>query len=135
MVPTAEHRPAGLQDVVRTLEEFVTDPQTQATVSTFLQGSVCSSLPADFAQMCKQARTRGGWDAGPAGQKSWKARTGNSCNENHKHLLPWIEQQRMGASVAAKRRVCPPAASALGNGTADQAGKLTVIHHLPLLAA
>ncbi|KAL4451414.1 hypothetical protein ABPG77_009486 [Micractinium sp. CCAP 211/92] len=50
-----QHSPCEYcQDVVRTLEEFVTDPQTQATVSTFLQGSVCSSLPADFAQMCKQ---------------------------------------------------------------------------------
>ncbi|KAL4420667.1 hypothetical protein ABPG75_010323 [Micractinium tetrahymenae] len=50
-----QHTPCEYcQDVVRTFEAFVTDPQTQATVSQFLQGSVCSALPADFAQMCKQ---------------------------------------------------------------------------------
>lgn len=54
---------------MRTFEEFVTDPQTQATVSAFLQGSVCSALPADFSQMCKQARRGWGWGYGPAGQR------------------------------------------------------------------
>ncbi|KAI7844423.1 hypothetical protein COHA_002017 [Chlorella ohadii] len=42
------------QDVVKTLDEFVSDPQTQQTVSKYIEAAVCAGLPDNFKQMCKQ---------------------------------------------------------------------------------
>jgi hypothetical protein len=45
-----------MQDMVTTLETFVTDPQTQKTIVEYVDETVCSGLPDSFAQMCQQVR-------------------------------------------------------------------------------
>jgi saposin len=42
------------QDVVKTLDEFVSDPQTQQTISKYIEAAACAGLPDNFKQMCKQ---------------------------------------------------------------------------------
>ncbi|PSC71700.1 proactivator polypeptide-like [Micractinium conductrix] len=41
------------QNMVTTLESFVTDPQTQAAAAEYLDAVVCTALPADWGQMCR----------------------------------------------------------------------------------
>ncbi|KAL4855593.1 putative sodium-coupled neutral amino acid transporter 7 [Chlorella vulgaris] len=42
------------QEVVITLEKFVSDPQTQLQVVEYVEAAVCAGLPAQFAQICIQ---------------------------------------------------------------------------------
>ena len=44
------------QNMVTTLESFVTDPQTQAAAAEYLDAVVCTALPADWGQMCRTVR-------------------------------------------------------------------------------
>ena len=43
---------------MRTLDDFISDPESQAAVAQYLAAAVCPGLPKDWRPMCEQAR---GW--------------------------------------------------------------------------
>ena len=64
--PAAPHRPLHetpcefCQTMVLSVEDYLDDPDTQLMITDFLDSNLCSALPAEVTDLCKQVRVCSG---------------------------------------------------------------------------